>query len=774
MKGSQKLFYLISFAVVQMVLIAFLVYDEGQKKAAYLAETAERLAIECNATDDYFHDLSMVLFAEVYSQPPVPSLMRDAVHADEAGRRAIRAELYRQMLPSFQRFQDRYFRQVHFHLPDGVSFLRMHKPEKFADNILSARDTVRIALAEKRHVRAFETGKLFHAFRHVSPIFFNDELVGSIETSVPFYSFAQRMISSFAKDYKFILREEIIEEKLFDWAKDYYTPALISPGFVHEKADLALLGKGEHPGHVPAALEEKLELAIRKQAAPLLPLYHPFALPAMVGGKAYIVAFHPVKNITGAPAGYIYSFAADNTLVAFRRGSEVTYVLVTSLLLLLLLLARIDSRKIFAQSRFQQILIDSIPTPVYFKDTMRRYVGGNTPLARLFGLAPDELVGRSDADLLSDEEAERTRVIEEDLLRSGGIRTFESRRQTPEGERDLMEFKTTYADDSGRVAGLIGTIFDITDRKLAEKEIRDSHAELDQIFNTAADGMRLIDMNFVIIRVNRTFLAMSGLSAEEVVGRKCFEVFQGADCKGTQCPLRLILAGEELVERESLKHRADGTPILCIVTATPHRDADGVLIGIIEDFRDITARKKAEEEIRRLAHFDVLTELPNRALFHDRLERTLVQSLRYKRIFAILFLDLDGFKAINDTYGHEMGDRVLKEVGKRLQNAVRLADTVSRMGGDEFTILLIQLNAPEEAAIVVGRILEALAPPLLINGNTITIGASIGISVFPRDGLEPEQLLQRADNAMYAAKAAGKNTFRFYGAGAGAVVKNNN
>ena len=766
MKGSPKLFYILSFVLVQVVLIAFLFYDEDQKKAAYLKESATRLAIECTATDDYFHNLSMVLFDEIFNQPPVPMLMRKAFHADEVGRREIRAELYRLMLPTFKRLEDSHFRQVHFHLPDGVSFLRMHKPENFGDNLLAARATVRLALAEKKHVRGFETGRLFHAFRHVSPIFSDGELAGSIETSVSFYSFAKRMISSFAKDYKFILRDEIIEEKLFDWAKDYYTPALISPGFSHEKADLNLLGQGEHPGHVSADLEKRLEQAIRKEAAPLLPLYQPFALTAKANGNTYVIAFHPVKNLEGDPAGYIYSFTIDNTLAAFRRGSVLTYCLVTALLLLLLVLNHIASQKIVAQSRFLQVLIDAIPTPVYFKNPLRVYLGGNQPFARLFGRAPSDLAGRSDAELLPESEAKRMGSLEEELLRSGGVRSFESRRQTPDGERDFMEYKNTFGDESGRVAGLVGTIFDITDLKMAEKQIRASHAELDQIFNTAADGMRLIDMNSVIIRVNRTFLAMSGLSVEEVVGRKCHEVFPGAGCESDQCPLRMIIAGEERVEREVLKSRVDGTPMHCLLTATPYRDADGALIGIIEDFRDITARKEAEEEIRRLAHVDVLTGLPNRALFTDRLERALAQAKRYKRTFALFFLDLDGFKSVNDTHGHEAGDQVLREVGKRLQETIRAADTVSRLGGDEFTILLIQLNTPEEAVIVAERILASLAQPLSFADKIITIGASIGIAVFPRDGEEAAPLLQRADNAMYMAKVSGKNTFRFYVAGA--------
>ncbi len=175
----------------------------------------------------------------------------------------------------------------------------------------------------------------------------------------------------------------------------------------------------------------------------------------------------------------------------------------------------------------------------------------------------------------------------------------------------------------------------------------------------------------------------------------------------------------------------------------------------------ITRRRYYRLELERLAHYDILTGLTNRTLFHDRLQQAINQSERYKTHFALFYIDLDGFKAVNDSHGHETGDMLLKSVADRLKNIVRLSDTVGRMGGDEFTIILINLADRAAAEHVAAKIIDALSKPFLIKDLEIRIGASIGISIYPLDGQDMTLLLKQADNAMYRAKMGGKNRFRF-------------
>ena len=192
-------------------------------------------------------------------------------------------------------------------------------------------------------------------------------------------------------------------------------------------------------------------------------------------------------------------------------------------------------------------------------------------------------------------------------------------------------------------------------------------------------------------------------------------------------------------------------------------DAQGKVIGTVGSARDITERKASEAFVQHLAHHDVLTDLPNRALLNDRLSQSLAQIRRDRAKLAVLFIDLDRLKPVNDSFGHGVGDLLLIEVASRLRSVLaRRGDTVARLGGDEFVVLLPRINRQEDAVLIAERVLYALSQPFYIDGHTIAISASIGIALSPRDGDDAEVLIKRADQAMYCAKNAGRNGFRFY------------
>jgi diguanylate cyclase (GGDEF)-like protein len=190
---------------------------------------------------------------------------------------------------------------------------------------------------------------------------------------------------------------------------------------------------------------------------------------------------------------------------------------------------------------------------------------------------------------------------------------------------------------------------------------------------------------------------------------------------------------------------------------------DGRFMGRRASNRDITDRKQAEELVQQLAYYDTLTDLPNRRLLLDRLGHALTQARRYERSLAIMFLDLDNFKQINDTLGHDAGDALLREVAGRLTTCIRGGDTVARQGGDEFIVVLAEISQPEDAALVADKIIAALGEPMHIAERTLNVTTSIGIAVYPVNGDDDAQeLMKKADQAMYAAKAAGRNGYRFF------------
>ena len=195
---------------------------------------------------------------------------------------------------------------------------------------------------------------------------------------------------------------------------------------------------------------------------------------------------------------------------------------------------------------------------------------------------------------------------------------------------------------------------------------------------------------------------------------------------------------------------------------TPIVDKHGKVLGTTGFAQDITARKAAEEQVKHLAHYDTLTNLPNRTLFNDRLRQALAIAKRDKVRMALMFIDLDEFKPVNDTYGHAVGDLLLKEVAVRIQDCLRESDTVARMGGDEFTVLLPVIEAEQDASVVAEKIRLALNQPFELAGKNLHISSSTGIAIYPEHGSDEKALLKNADTAMYYAKESGRNAVRVF------------
>jgi diguanylate cyclase (GGDEF)-like protein len=213
---------------------------------------------------------------------------------------------------------------------------------------------------------------------------------------------------------------------------------------------------------------------------------------------------------------------------------------------------------------------------------------------------------------------------------------------------------------------------------------------------------------------------------------------------------------------EVARVRKDGTPLSLWLTASVVRNADGSVRNYVRVFTDISLLKETQTKLEQLASFDTLTGLPNRRLLLDRLEQAAKRAQRNNIGLAVMFVDLDGFKNVNDTLGHDVGDLLLREMAKRLQKCIRLSDSIGRLGGDEFAIVLEKGQIPADAAHVGERIVAALADPFILDGRSFTISASMGVATYPHDGTDATTLLKNADVAMYSAKEAGRNRFEFF------------
>ncbi len=320
-------------------------------------------------------------------------------------------------------------------------------------------------------------------------------------------------------------------------------------------------------------------------------------------------------------------------------------------------------------------------------------------------------------------------------------------------------------DPYGRIMRFIATGQDITEREQALEGLRESEQRFHATFDQAAVGIAQMALDGRWVRVNHKLCDILGYPEAELLRRTFVELTHPEHRQQDLDSRRRLVAGElPYFSMEKRCIRKDGRVIWVNLTMSLVREPCGTPKYFITVTEDITRRKDAEAQLVYLANHDALTGLANRTLLQDRLAQNFAFASRTGASVAVLFLDLDRFKNINDSLGHDTGDRFLLAIANRLASCVRTGDTVARLGGDEFVLVLGGLKRPEDATFSAEQVLSVVSRPMTIDGRELTLSASIGISLYPRDGLDPQSLLKNADAALYRAKATGKNSFQFYAA----------
>jgi diguanylate cyclase (GGDEF)-like protein/PAS domain S-box-containing protein len=312
----------------------------------------------------------------------------------------------------------------------------------------------------------------------------------------------------------------------------------------------------------------------------------------------------------------------------------------------------------------------------------------------------------------------------------------------------------------GRVLRMTGTNFDITARKQAELAMQESEAKLRLIADNLPVMVVYADRDLRFLFANRLYLEFFGVTLDQVLGRRLGEIAGETAESLIRSKLRVLARGETVTFERERPDRA-GDMRHYEVRVIPNRHGDE-LVGFFTVIQDVTQRELTTRLFEQMALTDPLTGLPNKRLLLDRLERAISQSARRPGDVALLFVDLDGFKAVNDSRGHAAGDAVLNTVAQRLRACARASDTVARYGGDEFVVLLEACRSQQDAEAVAMKISASLSQPYPLEHGAVEISCSIGIASHPRDGEHPDMLLQHADAAMYRAKKAGKNRFAVY------------
>jgi len=524
--------------------------------------------------------------------------------------------------------------------------------------------------------------------------------------------------------------------------------------------------------------------------------------------SAPLQSFRPVGNAalpwaalaSGLLITVLLSGLVGSLATSTRRAQRIAAAITEDL-------RKSESRLAESQQRTQK-LIETLPNPVFFKGLDGRYLGVNQAWERFFGTPREQIVGKTVHELYPHDPAvaQRLAAMDDVLWQSPGTQVYETPITLASGaHRDAVYYKATFTGPDGTVAGLIGNIIDVTEQKRAERRLRMEHAvtrvlaEADSTRAGLKGVMRaiceaegwdcarvyLVDEHARVLRFSEAW----GIDHEGVTNfiertrDMVFSPGQGLAGRAWQTGEPVwsgdISADPRAIRRFASSYGMRGSFVLPLVSSGKTlgvvafasrvvREPDARLLeaaGVVgSQVGQFLIRKQAEEAVRFVATHDALTKLPNRVMFAQRLEHALSQAARHGRRLAVLFIDLDRFKVINDTLGHDVGDALLREVARRLSESLRASDTVARLGGDEFVVLLEELSDPMYVTAVAHKLLAALAQPVILEAREYHVTASIGASAFPDDSADAQALLKNADIAMYRAKEQGRNTFQFYSA----------
>ncbi len=414
-----------------------------------------------------------------------------------------------------------------------------------------------------------------------------------------------------------------------------------------------------------------------------------------------------------------------------------------------------------------EIMFNAIPDAVIFADTNRCIIKNNPAVHRMFGYTDDELIGNTTEMLYANPEEFKKQSRHRYHLGATEQDLYEVRYKRKDGTMFYSETLGTQVKNSkGNTIGFIALFRDISERKQVEARIRKSEQKLSLHVQQTPLAVIEWNLNWEVVEWNPAAEKIFGYTAKEIVGKHSSILLvqaNGITVEAVNEVWDSLITQKGGTRSTNENLTKDGQVIFCEWYNTPLVDNDGTVIGVASLVQDITQTKLTEEKLNYLAYHDSLTDLPNRLLFKDRLKQTISLAKRRKEhLFALLFFDLDRFKVINDTLGHSMGDLLLQAVGERLNKNLREGDTISRLGGDEFTVVLSDVEQINEIVKVAQKILRDLSKAFTIKGQELFLSGSIGIACYPDDGKDLETLLKHADIAMYQAKAQGGNNFQFF------------
>ena len=501
--------------------------------------------------------------------------------------------------------------------------------------------------------------------------------------------------------------------------------------FDGEVSEATLIFDGNHASSALAGTQAiyraELQFANRRWSA----FFFPITQAPGANGLDWLLLVVGFGLSLGSAAAVIFF---HRLVVARRQGKE--------------LLDRFDS------------FFENHPFAVCSIDTQWRFIHANHRLAAQLGVSQEELAGRSVGDFVSEENRAMAAEHFAESLRGEAV-AYNNVLVGTDGRRSDMSVVLVPMSSQGKVAFVLALAENITERKRAEARLYESRQMLRLILDTVPQRIFWKDLDGVYAGGNRSLLEDAGLaSVDELIGKTDFDMpwrdlaeqYQAEDAN-------VVASGAPWMKTQYAHVRRDGSEMWVEASKMPLMDDKGKAVGVLGVVEDITERKATEQELFRRANYDNLTGLPNRSYFYSQLNQAIKRANRHPDALALMFFDIDHFKQINDTYGHDVGDHVIRMFAERIRSVLRDEDVVARLGGDEFVLIVENLPNQQQADVVAEKLLASMEQPFVFGGTSLQVSTSIGVAYFRR-GITAGELVKAADDAMYAAKRAGRNCYR--------------
>ena len=725
-----------------------------------------------------------------------PQLVTSFAKGDRASLLSLSLPLYEKVLqhesPSLAGF--------HYYTPDNRSFLRVHRPEAYGDD-LSSRPMVVEANSLHRPLAGYELGPEGIFYRIVQPVFADEAYVGAVEFGFKADRLVELMDAGAGPQMALLfdkaawqgreysphhptreLGNQILLQccdnvfrhlpENFRFSSGNLVPQEIQGRWYVFDTRLVLPDfKGQAVGRVALAIEVtqfveefkafvgvSIVLTLLVVLIAFLVLHFTFAVM-----HRELRGVNQSLTLSAAELGKSYA-----ELEKYRHNLEEIIVERT------VNLAKTNedlNQEILERGRIEESLRRSerslakaqkIARLGYWEwDTVKNNLVCSEQAYRLFGVGKEDRTYSFEGfqQYVHPEDQPMLQGWLQDLLAGDSAGTLDFRIIRADGaERYIHTEAEVKRDDHGRAVQLMGIVQDITEAKHAIQQMVLS----DNVFENSIEGIVITDAEGVIQRVNRAFSDITGYGEQDVVGQNPRILKSERHDSEFFAEMWRALVDDGQWQGEIWNRRKDGEIYPQWLTISSIRDPQENIANYVGVFHDMTEIKLHEEQLRYQAHHDALTGLPNRVLFHDRLGVAMAHARRDESKVAVLFLDLDNFKRINDSLGHSVGDLLLKEVAVRLSSCLREIDSLARYGGDEFIVLFEDVEEEESVLLAAKRIIEALAPVMCVQGEEFYLTVSLGIAFYPEDGQDQDTLVKNADTAMYRAKESGKNTYRVF------------